>query len=210
MGAGRTDSGVHALGQVVAFDLDWAHGEGDLQRALNANLPRDLAVIQVSEAPADFHPRFQARSRRYRYTIYSSPVRRPLDDRYAWRVWPEMQLGSLHQAAEALVGRQDFASFGTAPEPGGHTVRTVFWAEWRQFLPDPRSEGEPAGGWWSFEIEADAFLYQMVRSLVGTMKQVGVGERSPEEFREILTAQRRGAAGPPAPACGLCLMEVTY
>ena len=210
LGAGRTDSGVHALGQVVAFDLDWGHGEEALRRAMNANLPPDLSVWEVGAAPQDFHPRFQAHSRRYRYAIYCSRVRQPLRDRVAWRVHQEFRIEPLEQATRTLIGRQDFAAFGSAPEPGGHTVRTVLRAGWRQTPAESSWGTTPPTGGWAFEIEADAFLHQMVRTVVGTLKQVAVGALSPEEFGSLMAARRRDAAGPPAPACGLCLMEVTY
>ena len=204
-GAGRTDRGVHALGQVVAFELEWSHSEGDLLKALNANLPADVAILELGAADPDFHPRFSARSRRYRYTIYNSPIRQPLRERYAWRVWPEMSLPPLEASAAALPGEHDFGSFGTSPESGGHTIRRVLSAGWRH------SPGEgQAGDWWIFEIEAEAFLYRMVRNLVGAMKQVATGELTPDDFRAILAARRREASAPPAPACGLCLVEAKY
>ncbi len=206
LAAGRTDSGVHALGQVIAFDLDWRHGEVVLLRALNANLPPEVAVLAIAPAPADFHPRFWASSRRYRYSIYNSPVRQPLRERYAWRVWPVMSLPLLEAAQADLPGEHDFASFGRAPQPAGHTVRRVLQARWQCLPAGPGEDGD----WWVFEIEAEAFLYQMVRSLVGTLKQVATGERTPEDFRTAFEARRREMAGPTAPACGLCLIEVKY
>ncbi|MBI3762332.1 MAG: tRNA pseudouridine(38-40) synthase TruA [Chloroflexi bacterium] len=201
LAAGRTDTGVHAAGQVIAFDFhEWKHGEDNLLRALNANLPGTIAVKSVSEAAPDFHPRFAARSRRYRYTIYNAPVRSPLLARYAWHVpTPELSIETLNEASACLVGRKDFATFGTPPDEGGHTVRTVGRAEWKR-----------AEAILTFDIEADAFLYRMVRSVVGTLRAVGAGEMTPARFGEVLAAADRTRSGPAAPAHGLCLMEVKY
>lgn len=205
LGAGRTDSGVHAAGQVIGFEADWRHGPEDLRRALNAHLPPDLVVLMMSEAPAEFHPRRSARGRRYRYTIYQSPQRHPLIDRYAWQVWPPLSMAALNQASARLIGQHDFAAFGTAPDEGGHTRRRVARSEWNTETPD-----EPEVTLLRFHIEADAFLFRMVRSLVGTLKSVGLGSLRPDEFEAVLNSRDRARSGPAAPAQGLCLMEVTY
>ena len=202
VGAGRTDTGVHAAGQVVAFDFDWQHGDGDLARALNANLPADIAIKTLAGCAPEFHPRFDARGRRYRYTIVNQPGRSPLAARYAWQVWPELDGDKLRAASQAVVGRRDFATFGSDPDPkgGGSTVRTVVLAEWHS----------GAAGWWAFEIQAEAFLFRMVRSLVGALKRVGTGEISVARFEAVLAAADRAECPPIAPARGLCLMEVLY
>ena len=200
LGAGRTDAGVHATGQVVAFDLDWKHGQAALLRAVNAMLPPTIAAKEVSEAALDFHPRYAARSRRYRYTIYNSAVRAPILARYAWYLPPpELSLTALNTASSRLVGRKDFATFGTPPDEEGHTVRMLYEAVWKR-----TSEV------WTFDIEADAFLYRMVRSIVGTLRRVGLGEMTPDEFADTLAAADRSRSGPPAPPNGLCLIEVKY
>jgi tRNA pseudouridine38-40 synthase len=199
-GAGRTDSGVHAAGQVVAFDLEWAHGAGDLTRALNANLPADIAIKALEACAPEFHPRFQARGRRYRYTIYNQPARSPLAARYAWQVWPELNLERLQAGSQTLRGRHDFAAFGSDPEHGTNTVRTVSLAEWRA----------APGGWLTFDIQAEAFLFRMVRSLVGALKRVGTEELTVAELEAILAARDRSQCPPIAPAHGLCLMDVIY
>ena len=118
--AGRTDTGTHASGQVAAFDLDWGHGLEKLQDALNAHLPRDMAVREVKAAADDFHPRFDATSRRYRYRLFCASVRDPLRERYAWRVWPAV--ADLSPLADIWLGKHDFAAFGTPPRAGGSTV----------------------------------------------------------------------------------------
>ncbi len=155
LAAGRTDTGVHASGQVIAFDLEWRHGEEALLKALNAHLPCDVAARQACIAPSTFHPRFDALRRQYRYTILCAPMRNPLLERYCWRVWPALNLSDLQQAAAALVGAHDFAAFGAPPKAGGSTLRTVYRAEWQQ-------QAEQL----IFEVEASAFLYRMVRRMV--------------------------------------------
>jgi tRNA pseudouridine38-40 synthase len=191
---------VHATGQVISFDLDWAHGEAALLRALNATLPWSVAAKDLGETAPDFHPRYAAKSRRYRYTVYNAQVRSPLVARYCWHVaQPELSLTALNTASARLAGRRDFAAFGTSPEPDGHTVRTVFEAGWKR-----------SGEVWTFDIEADAYLFRMVRSIVGTLRQVGAGEMTPEEFVEIIESADRSRSAPPAPPNGLCLVEVKY
>lgn len=198
-GAGRTDTGVHAAGQVIAFDLDWTHGEPALLRALNANLPADVSVQTVAECAPDFHPRYDAKARRYRYTIYKAPARSALTARYAWHVASELDLPEMQRAADRLRGTHDFATFGTDPDDGSNTVRTVSVVEWRG-----------AGVVVTFDIQAEAFLYRMVRSIVGALKQVGTGELTLAEFERIFNACDRSQCPPLAPPHGLCLMEVMY
>jgi tRNA pseudouridine38-40 synthase len=198
-GAGRTDAGVHASGQVIAFDMEWGHGAAALGRALNANLPEDAAVRAVAACDTSFHPRYSAQGRRYRYTFYNQPVRSPLAGRFAWQLWPAPDLAALEAASASLLGTHDFASFGTDPDEGTNTVRTVRRAEWATL-----------GGWLTFEIEAEAFLQRMVRSVVGALRKVGAGELSPDEFAALLAARDRSQCPPAAPPQGLCLVEVFY
>lgn len=198
-GAGRTDTGVHAVGQVIAFDLDWTHGEPVLLRALNAHLPADVSVQAVTECALAFHPRYEAKARRYRYTIYNAPVRSALKARYAWHLSQPLDVPAMQQAAERVLGTHDFATFGTDPDEGSNTVRTVSLARWR------RADAEL-----TFDIQAEAFLYRMVRSLVGALKQVGAGEIMLAQFEHSLHARDRSQCPPLAPAHGLCLVEVVY
>jgi len=198
LAAGRTDSGVHAVGQVIAFDTDWRHGIGDLLRAMNAVLPDDIAVQRLGKTAPSFHPRYDARSRRYRYTLYNAPLRCPLNRRYSLHVSTLLDRAAMEEAARSLVGEHDFAAFGQPPQ-GNVTVRRVLAAGWG---------GEPPR--MTFEIEANAFLYRMVRSIVGTLLRVGRGEMSVEQFVEVLASRERSRAGQTAPPHGLCLMEVTY
>ena len=196
--AGRTDAGVHAVGQVVAFNAAWRHELSDLLRALNAVLPADVAVQAVAEASPDFHPRYDARSRCYRYTLYNAPVRWPLARRYSLHLASPLDVAMMQRAAQALVGEHDFATFGKPPQ-GKITVRRVLVAEW---------SGEPP--WLKFDIEANAFLYRMVRSIVGTLLQVGQGRMSVEKFVSVLASCDRSQSGPTALPHGLCLTEVKY
>lgn len=200
LAAGRTDTGVHATGQVIAFDLAWKHSLSDLCCALNASLPADVVVRTVRVAPQGFHPRRHARSRCYRYSIYFQKERDPLRERYAWRVWPTLDISALHLAAQALVGRHDFRAFGSPPRPESSTVRTVFRAHWEQ---------DESGV--TFEIAADAFLYHMVRRIVALQVMIGQGRCLLSALHEYLALQ----ADPLlvqylAPAHGLVLTEVIY
>lgn len=199
IGAGRTDAGVHASGQVIGFRAVWKHPLADLQRALNAVLPDDIGVLDLSEALAGFHPRFSAKGRRYRYVVFNRPVRSPLMARFTGHVSEPLDVEALGEAVPYVVGRHDFAAFGTPPN-GGHTVRQVHWARWRRVDEDVLH----------FEVEANAFLRKMVRTLVGTMLEVGKGWRTPASLGAILVSRDRSQAAPPAPACGLCLIEVLY
>ncbi len=197
--AGRTDTGVHATGQVAAFDMEWAHPQEQLLRALNAELPPDVAVKSLRETSADFHPRFDATSRQYRYRLFCEPTRDPLRERFAWRLWPAIDGDALSSTAKFFLGTHDFAAFGSPTTPKGTTVRTVTKAEWRQ-MPD---------GEWQFEVKADAFLYRMVRRLVFVQVSVAMGKCPGEEVQKALVKQGRLPAGL-APAHGLTLIEVAY
>jgi tRNA pseudouridine38-40 synthase len=199
LSAGRTDTGVHASGQVIAFDLDWAHSLEALQAALNANLPPDVSARAVAQAQPDFHPRFAACARRYHYQIFCEPVRNPLRERYAWRIWPVIELERLHRAALYLLGEHDFAAFGTPPRTGGKTVRKVFQAGWIE-----ASDGL------TFEIVANAFLYHMVRRLVWFQVAVGQGELEPEAACDSLKRAEPNLVKGLAPSQGLTLVEVIY
>jgi len=198
LGAGRTDAGVHAGGQVIAFDSEWRHGTDDLQRALNATLPADIAVMDVADAAAGFHPRYDARSREYRYTLYNSIRRHPLHRLYALHVPDPLSVPALQAAAQRLIGEHDFAAFGQ-PTTGESTVRTVYRAEARADAP-----------WVTIDLEANGFLYRMARSIVGTLIEVGRGRITIDRFEEILNSRDRSQAEATAPPHGLCLMRVNY
>ncbi len=197
-GSGRTDAGVHAAGQVVAFEVLWRHELASLHRAMNALLPEAIAVLSLEAAPDDFDPRRDARSRWYRYRIYNAPVRDPLSNRYSLHVPRALDVEAMQAAAASLLGWHDFSAFGSPPQ-GTNAIREVLRAEWQQ-----------AGAWLTFDIIANAFLFRMVRMLVGTMLRVGYGALTPQRFAEILQTQNRSGAGPAARACGLTLMAVQY
>jgi tRNA pseudouridine38-40 synthase len=199
LAAGRTDTGVHASGQVIAFDLDWSHSTEDLRNGLNANLPGDVAAQQVAQTHPDFHPRYDALARRYRYQIFCQPDRNPLRERYAWRVWPAVKFEILQQAADYLPGRHDFSAFGTPPRAEGPTERVVSQAGW-QAVDDQLT----------FEVVANAFLYRMVRRLVSTQVAMAQGKIPLEVMATCLAGQTGGLVQGMAPPHGLFLVEVIY
>lgn len=198
LAAGRTDAGVHARGQVVSFMLDWEHNSDDLVRALNYSLPQDMAVQEASEVPADFHPRYDASSRRYRYSLICQPERDPLRETFAWRVWPSVQIEGMNGAAADLIGSHDFKAFGSATTESGVTVREVFSAKW---------QGD--GDAYRFDITANAFLYHMVRRITFALVKVGQGEAPETLIADSLSAGEFPLTGL-APAEGLVLEEVRY
>ena len=199
LAAGRTDAGVHARGQVIAYDLTWRHPAETLSRALNANLPADVAVRSTGLAADGFHPRFSARRRTYTYRILVDAWPDPLAERFAWRLWPGPDAGVLKGEAQALLGRHDFAAFGQAPIPGGHTRRQVFLASW---------QAEPKG--LVFVIQADAFLQHMVRRLVAALVAVGLGHKPPGTLAALVTDPTLRWQEKLAPPHGLCLEAVEY
>ena len=208
LSAGRTDSGVHAAGQVIAFDLEWTHSPQELCDALNAFLPKDISARSVQVAANDFHPRYAARSRRYCYQIFCQPGRDPLRERYAWRVWPAVDRNRLIEAASLLVGTHDFSAFGIAPHSGGDTRRTVWQACW---TPQPWGffPGDREADILQFEIVANAFLYHMVRRLVFAQVQIGQGRLTVQDLRLALEAGILPVKGL-APSQGLVLVEVSF
>lgn len=198
--AGRTDAGVHASGQVAAFDFgEWAHSAETLLKALNAELSPDLAVKHLQPTAADFHPRFDAVSRTYRYRLFSDRIRDPLRERFAWRVATPLDGDALKHNAELFLGTHDFAAFGSPTSEKGTTVRTVTKSEWRR-----KPDGE-----WQFEVRADAFLYRMVRRLVFVQSALAQGKCSVKDVRSALSKQTNLLAGL-APAHGLTLVRVDY
>lgn len=211
LAAGRTDAGVHAVGQVIAFDTSWRHSLPELERALNAVLPSDIAVRELKEGASDFHPRFDARSRYYRYRVCCAPTRSPLNRRYSLHMPYGLDVEAMEAAAQMLVGEHDFATFGQPPQ-GEVTVRRVVRAGWERErgCVGPFGAGQSRGTFLRFGIEANAFLYKMVRSIVGTLLDVGQDRMSLTAFREAFASCERGCAGKTVAPHGLCLIEVTY
>lgn len=210
-GAGRTDAGVHAVGQVIAFDLPaWNHSVDTLLQAINATLPTDIAILRLEQTRPDFHPRFEARSRTYRYLVYEAPIRHPLLARTHWHIHPyrgqPLDIDKMNLAAAQLVGTHDFASFGTPPEDRGSgrsTVRNLFRAEWHEL---PHEIGRVM----EYTIEANAFLYHMVRCTVQALVDVGANRVSLDLFRENFQAKDRSRHRKLAPPHGLTLISVNY
>ena len=198
MPSGRTDSGVHAKGQVVSFNLEWNHPDYALQNALNAFLPADIAVQSVQQVAADFHPRYDALTRQYRYQLYWQSARDPLRDRYAWRLERKPEICLLQAAANDLLGEHNFIAFGKALKEDGTTIRRIFSADWVE-----EKDGM------SFTIVGNAFLYHMVRRIVYVLVRIGLSELPVETVRLGLQNLSTGIVSL-APARGLSLEAVTF
>jgi tRNA pseudouridine38-40 synthase len=212
--AGRTDRGVHAVGQVGAVALSgWNGGPLELDRALAARLPRDLAATEIHLCDADFHPRFDASWREYRYWL-APRIRDPRLGRYAWLLRTAVRVDAMAEAACNVVGRHDFATFASGGEgvpwaeralrPQG-TTRTVFRCDVRE-----RESWPGAAGVVEIRIVADGFLPRMVRNIAGALVEIGQDRRSPEWMGELLAARDRRHGPPAAPAHGLTLWAIGY
>jgi tRNA pseudouridine38-40 synthase len=204
LAAGRTDAGVHAYGQVIAFDLEWKSSPEQLQAALNAHLPADVVARSAQVVADEFHPRFSAIGREYRYQLFCQPERDPLRERFAWRVWPAVDIEMLNRLSEAIRGSHDFAAFGTAPIIGGHTVRVVTRAGWK------RESGFAGVESLVFEIAADAFLYRMVRRLVNLQVFCALGKIEETYLFRLLEQPPSHPVQGLAPPHGLILWKVAY
>jgi tRNA pseudouridine38-40 synthase len=200
MGSGRTDAGVHALGQVAHFKTKSPLDAQTLQRALNSLLPSDIVIQGVVEVDEGFHARRSSKSKVYEYWILNRNLRSAFHKGYAWHIPQKLNLKELKKATHQLVGEHDFASFQSVGSPQKTTIRKVNRAEWKR----------DRDGLLRFEIEANGFLKQMVRAIVGTLVEVGKGKMSSEEFQRILDSKDRKKAGPTAPPHGLFLKEVKY
>jgi tRNA pseudouridine38-40 synthase len=199
-GSGRTDTGVHARGQVASFNAPRLHTAPVALRALNANLPRDVRVVQCRLVSPAFHARFDATGKTYRYLIWNHIVQDPFTLDTHYHMPRDLDLAAMRKAARLLVGRHDFASFTSNPGYERETtIRTM-----------KRATVVRDGHAIVFHFAADGFLYRMVRNLVGALVKVGKGKIDVTEFAQILRACRRSAAPETAPACGLCLMHVRY
>ena len=199
MAAGRTDAGVHATGQVIHFQSGWTQTPADLERAMNAVLPESIAVAALERAKPEFHARYSAQSRRYRYDIWNGAHRSPLRHRFAWHRSKPLPTDALHAALQCLLGTHDFRAFAAGEEPDARTVRNVMSAQCRR-----------RGNVVRITVEANAFLRHMVRRIVGTLVEIGEGRKPVEHMEEALHTGNKATAGPTAPAKGLFLVRVRY
>jgi len=198
-GASRTDAGVSALGQAAVMQIDSPIPTENLARAITQRLPADIAVTEAAEMPLDFDVIGEVKNKLYRYTIFTGKDRPVLWIRHCWHLPAKLDLTAMAKAAEMLVGKKDFKSFASAADTRESSVRTVF-----------RCDVTGNNDWIYIDTEGDGFLYNMVRNIVGTLVEVGIGRLSQEKINPILQAKDRTAAGPIAPAAGLCLMWVKY
>lgn len=200
--AGRTDKGVHARGQVVSFDVPEGTDLTALSRSVNKLVGADIVVRELSPAPADFHARFSATARRYRYRVLNRETPDPFLSATTWHVPDPLPLDfrAMQAGCDPLIGSHDFASFCRRPDPEAELTRRVTDARWERDDEDVLS----------FWIEANAFCHQMVRSVVGLLVEVGRGRRTAADVGFVLRAADRAAAPSPAPPQGLTLWEVRY
>ena len=198
-GAGRTDAGVHALGQVASAEVTSQHDAAAIHRGLNASLPPDVRVTAVEEAPAGFHARFSARSKTYRYVLDTSPIASPFGRAFAWHLPERLDVAAMQQAASPLVGNHDFAVFQSTGSETSGTVRTI-----------TRSDVSTHEQTVAYEVAGNGFLRHMVRAIAGTLVEIGRGWREPASMAALLAGGSRAEAGPTAPAHGLFLVRVDY
>jgi tRNA pseudouridine38-40 synthase len=198
-GAGRTDAGVHALGQVASARVTCPHDTTTLTRALNARLPEDIRVLAVEERDASFHARFSARAKTYRYQIRNAPIASPFERAYVWHLQEPLAIDAMNRAAALLVGTHDFAAFRSVGGDVAGTVRTVTRSAWRD-----------TSGLLTYEICGSGFLRHMVRAIVGTLVEIGRGWREPAAIGALLESGTRAQAGATAPPNGLFLVSVEY
>ncbi len=199
IGAGRTDAGVHAEAQVANFHTSSPIPARKLAEALNAHLPPEVASLSAEDVPLEFHARFAATSKVYRYRLLNRPVRSPLERERAYLVKAPLDADRMAEAARTLVGTQDFRAFGSEMSGKARTVRTIFSFEVAR-----------RGPFLEALVHGDGFLYNQVRSMVGTLVEVGLGKRDPAWVRQVLESRDRTKAGANVPAKGLCLVEVRY
>ena len=199
-GSGRTDAGVHALGQVANFTCDTRIQPEEMMAGLNSLLPDDIVIRQCRLAPLQFHARYDAKSKIYCYHIVNQPVRRAIGRQYAWWIRAPLNVHAMQAAARQILGKHDFKSFEGAGSPRSHTVRTIMSAEVTQ---------EPAEQI-RFTIQADGFLRYMVRNIAGSLAAVGLNKIDASGFGDILASKDRSEAAATAPAHGLFLIQVDY
>jgi tRNA pseudouridine38-40 synthase len=202
-GASRTDAGVHALGQVGLIQIDSPVPTENIARALTDRLPHDIAIVKAEEVRRGFDVIGEVTNKLYRYTVFCGPTRPVLHRRYCWHVPSDPDVAAMDAGAKLLVGKHDFKSFASAADSRMDSVRTVFRCD----VTETREDGNH---WVYVEVEGDGFLYNMVRNIVGSLMEVGLGRWAPEKIGQVLAARDRTAAGPIAPPNGLCLMWIKY
>jgi tRNA pseudouridine38-40 synthase len=202
LAAGRTDAGVHAVGQVIAFDVDWRHAIADLLRAINAVLPDDIALQDIRQHADFFHPRYDALSRVYYYRVLNAEQPQPLLRKLCWQIRGDLNVNIMQDAAEMLIGTHDFAAFGNPPQ-GENTIREVMMSRWTR-------ENQPFGDFLVYRIEGTAFLHHMVRRIVGMLTDVGRGALTLAQFEAIFQSADLSQATTLAPPQGLTLEKVRY
>ncbi|HIJ52305.1 MAG TPA: tRNA pseudouridine(38-40) synthase TruA [Planctomycetes bacterium] len=198
-GASRTDAGVSALGQVALVQIDSAIPVENLAKVITHRLPPEIAVAEAVEVPEGFDLIGAVKSKLYRYTIFIGQLRPVMQIKHCWHLPQKLDIAAMAQAGAMLVGKKDFKSFASAADKRQTSVRTIF-----------RCDVSRDDDWVYIDVEGDSFLYNMVRNIVGTLVEVGSGRQKPEKISEILEAKDRTAAGPIAPAAGLCLMWIKY
>lgn len=203
-GASRTDAGVHAMGNVAAFDVDTRMPAEKIAYALNERLPRDIVIQQSEEVTEDFHPRFAKTSKTYEYRILNTRFDNPLLSRYTYFYHYPLDVEKMQQAAEYLKGRHDFTSFASVKSQTDSFIRTIYDIQVYRGIPDVFNDII------TIQITGDGFLYNMVRIIAGTLIQVGAGMRNAVSVKEALEALDRSQAGPTAPPEGLTLIEIKY
>lgn len=204
MGAGRTDAGVHALGQVAAFSIERSLDSATVVRALNARLPQTVRVLSAEEAPAGFRARADARAKTYRYRIWNGDIVSPFERRYVWHVPGALDVDAMRAAARLVEGMHDFAAFQTAGSDVKTTEREILTSAIQSETRNPQSEII------TYEICGTGFLRHMVRAIAGSLVEVGRRHRPPGWMADVLATRDRGQAGPTAPASGLFLVSVAY
>jgi tRNA pseudouridine38-40 synthase len=202
-GASRTDAGVSALGQVGLIQIDSPIPTENLAKAITDKLPADIVVLEAMEVAQGFDLMGAVASKLYRYTIFTGQVRPVMEIRHCWHLPGKIDIPAMTEAAKLLVGKKDFKSFASAADNRENSVRTIFRCD---ITDSDRAEKS----WVYVDVEGDGFLYNMVRNIVGTLVEVGVGRWKPEKINEILEAKDRIAAGRLAPPQGLCLMWIKY
>ncbi len=225
-GAGRTDAGVHALGQVASAQVSFTHDPATLHRALNALLPDAIRVIAVADAPEGFHARFGTRSKTYRYQLRAGEIGDPFTRAFVWQLPETLDVDAMRAAAATLVGTHDFAAFQSTGTDVASTVRTIVRSEFRgpegsaphmagsapHMELNSRSGADPVGprGLLVYEVTGDSFLRHMVRAIVGTLVEIGRGRRTEDSMARLLDGGARADAGATAPPHGLFLVRVDY